>query len=133
MSESNDNKERSKKEQDLKVRAIQTLVKTQSLKLEAQYIHTCIIQFTLNYPEHMLDKMDWLEREKVLAEADVLFEQMQECEEMLKRVDAEYEALRQEVNEFYGKEVMGKVISDDFFEELSLDAEPPDDADWWKK
>jgi hypothetical protein len=129
MADDNDRKAR---ELELKKRAFQTLTKTQALKAEVDKQYAGICKYMNDYPDSRVDKMDWMEKEKVLAEADVLFEKLRECEATLKRFDDEYEELRKEVNEFYGREVMKKVLSDDFSEKHSFDADPPDPADWWK-
>jgi archaellum component FlaC len=125
-----DNKNR--KEAELKLRALQTLAKSQVIKNEVDRQYANISKFMQTYPENKLNEMDWMGKEKVLAEADVLFEKLRKCEEQLKVLDAEYEILREEVNAFYGREVMKSVLPKDFFEKHSFDADPPDAADWWK-
>lgn len=127
---SDDNK--SRKEAELKLRALQTLGRSQLIKNEVDRQYANICKFMQKYPEDKLDQMDWMEKEKVLAEADVLFENLKKCEEQLKVLDAEYEVLREEVNAFYGREVMRSVLPKDFFEKHRFDADPPDAADWWK-
>lgn len=127
-----EDKDRAVREVELKRRALQTLARSQTIKKEVDRQYANICKFMRDYPENRLDQMDWMEKEKVLAEADVLFESLRKCEATLKILDAEYEVLREEVNKFYGREVMKRVLPPDFFEKHSFDADPPDAADWWR-
>lgn len=126
------NEDREKREAELKIRAFKSAAKSQVLRYEVDRHYQSILKFIQKYPEEKVEKMDWETKEKVSAEADVLFEKMRIAEADLRELDAEYKELRTDVNEFYGKEVLKEIIEPDYFEKNALDGEQ-DDADWWKK
>lgn len=112
----------------IKGQATIVLARSSALKIEADNHYNNIKAFMAKYPMSLIEKMDWLEREKVMGEADVLFEQLKQTEEAVAALDVEYQALRIEVNKIFGREVMPditlpKIISEDH----------DDPADWWKK
>jgi len=121
-------KEWLEKETSLKTRAIEALIKSETLKQETYRYDQQIEQFMLKYPTSKVDKMNWLEKERIATEADLLFGKLRECEEKLHKLDEEYEVLRNEVNEFYGTEVMKKISLD-----LTQEEDDTSSADWWKK
>ena len=120
---------------DIKSRALKTMTESRAIVEEVDQNYAKICKFVENYTEEKLDKMAWEEKEKMYSEADALFQRIAECEEILKRMDTEYEALRKEVNAFYGKEVMKDVPKIDVFEAMEAEeaAEDSDESDWWKK
>lgn len=118
----------------LKARALVTLVKSEALRQETHKHYQQILKFMAKYPTSKVDKLGWLEKEKIAAEAEILFGQLKECEEKLKKLDGEYEELRQEINTFYGEEVMQRVLPENYFETNSMfDDDDTSSADWWKR
>lgn len=125
---------------DIKRRALKTMQESRQIMKEVDDNYAKICKFVNDYTEEKLEAMEWEQKEKMYAEADALFQRIAECEEILKRMDTEYESLRQEVNKFYGKEVMKDVPRKDVFdamreaEEAGGESEgDADKSDWWKK
>jgi hypothetical protein len=118
---------------DIKSRALKTMTESRAIVEEVDRNYAKICKFVENYTEEKLEKMAWEEKEKMYSEADALFQRIAECEEILKRMDIEYDALRKEVNEYYGKEVMKDVPRVDVFEAAETEEAEGDESDWWKK
>jgi len=119
-----------KKESELKKNAFAILHRAELLKAEANIYYLRIQKFIIKYPDGKIEDMDWQEKERIMAEADILFGNLDKCKNKLTILDNEYEELRKEVNEFYGYEVMDEVILKDNL--FTGDCED-DAADWWKK
>lgn len=113
----------------LKSRALVTLVKSKTLRQKTYENYQQILNFMAKYPISNVDKLDWLEKEKIVAEAEILFGQLKECEENFKKLDEEYEELRQEINMFYGEEIMQRVLPENY----SIFDNDDTSADWWKQ
>lgn len=122
---------RSERELELKLRAYETLKKSEIIKLEALAQYENINKFMNDYPDSKLESMAWEERERVMGEIELYSEKVTACELALKDLDAEYEVLREEVNAFYGREVM-KPIPLDFLKNDGNEIGEVDPADWWK-
>ena len=119
---------RKQQELEIKERALRMQLKSNRLKDEVDKNYAKICKFVTEYPEEVMDQLDWESKEKLYAEADALFDRIHALEDSLRKLDVEYEQLRREVNEFYGREVMQRVDTS----ELLKDPEETDDADWWK-
>lgn len=112
----------------LKAKAFAVLDESQRVRAYCDKCHQDIQDFMQQYPEDEVMKMHFLEREKVLGKAEVLFEQMRQLDQKLKDLDKQYQAVRKEANEYYGREVMIDIPTPP----LHTIQEPPDEADWWK-
>lgn len=121
-----------KRDEELKVRALAILATMQDFRMKAYNTVKRIETFLYKYPEKILDSLEWEVRERLLAELDGFYKELKDHEIILKKLDEDYNKLRKEVNEFYGKVVMGEVtpLKPLFPAELS---EPEDPADWWKR
>lgn len=117
------------KEQELKGLALALFAKLEGLKREFANRHAEVVKYMLKYPMDVVDAMDWEEKQKVIGEADLIFEQLKDSENKLKQLDSEYECLRGEVNTFYGREVMHRI---DFDKNTIQGVDENDPADWWK-
>jgi hypothetical protein len=113
----------------LKDKALAVQKKAAALNNEMNVILEAIHEFNRKFPEATVDEMDWQTKEQALAEADALFARMRVVEKELVKVDVEYEEVRTEVNDYYGREVMPKIR-----QQFSPEQEQDDttDADWWK-
>jgi hypothetical protein len=113
---------------DLKKRAYAVQAQAIALRIKADKNFAAIMAFNDKYPDSAIDQMDWQEKEKVIAEADVLFDQTDAIESELHEVDAEYEDIRTQINAYCGKEVLPPLDKDS-----KNVFDPGDDADWWKR
>lgn len=122
-------KEWLEKEAELKVRSFVILAKSEVLKEEACEFNKQIDVSMAKYPIEKINELGLFEREKIVAESEILFEQLRECKTRLRNLDTEYESVRTDVNNFYGEEIMPKLSFLDSF----LPEDDATKADWWKK
>lgn len=120
--------DREKKELEYKDRALDVFHRSQLLYEEILRYYEEMKAFMVKYPERKVDQMEWMDKERVMAEADKLLGKLNECTTKLRDLDREYQQIREEVNKFYGKEVMGEL---NIIMPVNRDEE--DSADWWKK
>ena len=114
----------------LKDKALALQLKSAILKATMNAITDDILAFNDKYPESKMHEYDWQMKEKIIAEAEVIFANMDRVKADLAKLDVEYETVRQEINTYYGREVLPEIQTSNRFN-------PPDDddttaADWWK-
>lgn len=111
----------------LVVRTTEILTKTVAVRRKMDKIVDEIAIFNVRYPDDLVETLDWHEKEKFYDTVNSLLEQLNGVETELDKVEAEYVEICNEVNTFFGREVLPpapnlpKSDLDDF-----------DDADWWK-
>ena len=116
-------------EQRLKNVALELLLRSQILKEVAEKIYQEIKAFRDLYPDEVIEKLTWEEKEKVIEQTSKLDKNLGVATEWVRKIDAEYCVIREKVNAFYGSNVMKESTP---LPEFGADEEK-DPADWWKK
>lgn len=86
--------------------------------------------------KHELDTPDNMSTEALEAaqkESNVLMSRLRISVEALKKMDAEYEALRARVNKYYGKEILSQHPPSPTWQEMIAEADKDDDGESWKQ
>lgn len=96
----------------LVVESVKVLNESRRIRDCCEKYHNDIEQFIEKYPEETVLSMDVVSRERVLGEAEILFENLRQMELEMSALDDQYEIIRGKVNEFYGREVMPPVCRD---------------------
>lgn len=78
------------------------LARSLELRKEADAQFQCIMEFHKKYEDKNPDDTPWQEKEKIVVEAEALMAEVVAGIKELKKLDDDYEALRQRVNRHYG-------------------------------
>lgn len=90
-------------------RALRILEQSEILKQTVIWQEKEVEKHVKEYPDDEIDGMDWQEKEAALKIADELFARLNQSVEELKKLNAEYDLLREEVKKHFGKDVMPPV------------------------
>lgn len=97
---------------------------------EKQFVR--ITEFHEKHKGKNPDDTPWQEKEQICAEAEKLMGEVSEGIRQLKKLDDDYEELRERVNRYYGTEIMKKHYNSTGIEEMYKEILERGDADWWK-
>lgn len=112
---------------------IEILARSLALRKIADNQFQRIMEFHKKYEDKNPDDTPWQEKEKIVAEAEALMAEVVMGIKELKKLDDEYEALRQRVNRHYGKEVMQEHHYATGINEMYKEILEEESGDWWKQ
>ena len=109
------------------------LARSLELRKEADAQFQRIMEFHKKYEDKNPDDTPWQEKEKIVVEAEALMAEVVAGIKELKKLDDDYEALRQRVNRHYGKEVMQEHHYATGIDEMYKEILEEESGDWWKQ
>ncbi len=112
--------------------SMRVLFKSLVLKKVAEQAAAAVMAFCIKYKGVTPDSVDYETREKICAEAEELMGVWRVAIKELKKLDDEYEEVRQRVNTYYGKEIMPKREYPPGVKEMYDEILDETKSDWWK-
>jgi len=94
---------------DLYERALKVLEQSEILKQTVIWQGKEVDKHVREYSEERIEAMDWQEKEAAMKIADELFMRLNQSVMELKKLNDEYEKLREEAKKHFGKDVMPPV------------------------
>lgn len=122
----------------LKRDAMVLLTQSRLLREDAEFNYTQIQKLTTDYPDEILDHIDWNVKEEMQKKAEYLIGKLKISREKLNDIEIKFEELRIKTNALYGEEILKKSNSKVVTESNDVDIEKwndliDDPANWWKK
>lgn len=116
------------------------LIQSRLLKEDAEFNYIQIQKLTTNYPDEILDHMDWNIKEEMQKKAEYLIGKLKISKEKLDEIEIKFEELRVKTNAFYGEEILKKSKIEIMENNNPSDVDKgkwwdllDDPSDWWKK